>query len=198
MKPRKCLSQAHVVVSLEAQHVSKPVAPASITEPPAMLPLLHVRDVDRWPGPAKMSSNKMFGCLQTYKFQLLILVKMKTHFIYEKVIQYYSTKTKCFKPQGNNLAAQPSLSKLLRRAHSLLAQDQLLDPTMASLVSEGTTAAEKTPLASNPLFPDQEGSSRGVLFKQLFCLTIYSILFFFSKFSNIFFFKFFENFEKLF
>ena len=71
--------------------------------------------------------------------------------------------------------AQPSLSKLLRRAHSLLAQDQLLDPTMASLVSEGTTAAEKTPLASNPLFSDQEGSSRGVVFKQLFCLTIYSI-----------------------
>jgi len=59
--------------------------------------------------------------------------------------------------KGNNLAAQPSLSKLLRRAHSLLAQDQLLDPTMASLVSEGTTAAEKTPLASNPLFSDQEG-----------------------------------------
>ena len=73
------------------------------------------------------------------------------------------------------MEAQPSLSKLLRRAHSLLAQDQLLDPTMASLVSEGTTAAEKTPLASNPLFSDQEGSSRGVVFKQIFCLTIYSI-----------------------
>ena len=73
------------------------------------------------------------------------------------------------------MAAQPSLSKLLRRAHSLLAQDQLLDPTMASLVSEGTTAAEKTPLASNPLVSDQEGSRRGVVFKQLFWLTIYPI-----------------------
>ena len=50
-----------------------------------------------------------------------------------------------------------------------------LDPSMASLVSEGTTAAEKTPLASNPLVSDQEGSRRGVVFKELFWLTIYPV-----------------------